>query len=33
MNSPEFDHNVIDKTAGICAGEDDAVTLMAAIAA
>ena len=33
MNSPELDHNVIDKIASICAGEDDAVTLMAVIAA
>ena len=33
MNSPELDHNVIEKIASICAGEDDAVTLMAVIAA
>ena len=33
MNSPEMDHNVIEKIASICAGEDDAVTLMAVIAA
>jgi putative methionine-R-sulfoxide reductase with GAF domain/RimJ/RimL family protein N-acetyltransferase len=33
MSSPELDHNVIEKIASICAGEDDAVTLMAVMAA
>ena len=33
MNSPELDHNVIEKIANICDGEDDAVTLMAVMAA
>ena len=33
MNSPELDHNVIENIASICAVEDDAVTLMAVIAA
>ena len=33
MNIPELDHTVIEKIASICAGEDDAVTLMAVIAA
>jgi GAF domain-containing protein len=32
MSSPELDHNVIEKIASICAGDDAAVTLMAVIA-
>ena len=33
MNNQELNHNVIEKIVSICAGEDDAVTLMAVIAA
>ena len=33
MNNQELDRNVIEKIASICAGEDDALTLMAVIAA